>query len=114
MSKARRESKMNPWIEKLFIPGALSLLTALTGYAIYMLKESKKFNSAQAAGTRLLLRRQIVSDHKKYVVKGEPLTHFAYDDIVEVHDTYKALGGNGLTDKMYQELQQIDIVGDEQ
>lgn len=104
---------MNPWIEKLFIPGVLSLLTALTGYAIHMLKESKKFNSAQAAGTRLLLRRQIVSDHKKYVVKGEPMSHFAYDDIIEIHDAYKALGGNGLTDKMYDELHKIDIAGEE-
>lgn len=104
---------MNPWIEKLFIPGALTIITAFTGYAIHLLKESKKFNSAQAAGTRLLLRRQIVADHKKYVVKGEPMTHFAYDDIVEVHDAYKALGGNGLTDKMYNELQNIDITGEE-
>lgn len=105
---------MNPWIEKLFIPGALSLVTALTGYAIHILKESTKFNKAQAAGTRLLLRRQIVSDHRKYVIKGEPMTQFAYEDIIEVHDAYKALGGNGLTDKMYKELHNISIAGEEQ
>lgn len=104
---------MNPWIEKLFIPGVLSLLTALTGYVIHMLKESKKANSAQMTGTRLLLRRQLVSDHKKYVVKGEPMNHFAYEDIIEIHDAYKALGGNGLTDKMYDELQGISIAGED-
>lgn len=105
---------MNPWIEKLFIPGVLSLLTALTGYVVHMLKESRKIGSAQAAGTRLLLRRQLVADHKKYVVKGEPMNHFVYEDIIEIHDAYKALGGNGLTDKMYDELQQISIAGEEQ
>ena len=104
---------MNLWIEKLLIPGALAIITGLTSYAVHVLRDSRKFNSAQAAGTRLLLRRQIVADHKKYVQKGEPMSHFAYDDIVEVHDAYKALGGNGLTDKMYEQLQHIDIVGEE-
>ena len=104
---------MNPWIEQLFIPGALTLITAFSGYAIHLLKEAKKFDNAQAAGTRLLLRRQIVSDHHKYVIKGEPMSHFSYDDIVEVHNAYKALGGNGLTDKMYDELQNIELTGDE-
>lgn len=104
---------MNLWIEKLFIPGALTVITALTGYAVHVLKESRKFNSAQAAGIRLLLRRQIIADHKKYVKKGEPMSHFAYDDIVEVHDAYKALGGNGLTDTMYEKLKDVEIAGDE-
>ena len=104
---------MNPWIEKLFVPICLSIVTALVGYAVKMLQDSKKVEKAQAAGTRLLLRRQIISDYKKYVVKGEPMSHFAYDDLVEVHDTYKALGGNGLTDKMYEELQNISITGEE-
>lgn len=102
------------WIEKFWIPALLIMVTGLSGLIFENVRASRKSNEANSKGIRLLLRRQIVSDHKKYVVKGEPLTHFAYDDIVEVHDAYKALGGNGLTDKMYQELQQIDIVGDEQ
>ena len=103
---------MNPWVEKLFIPGALAIITGLTSYAIHILKESRKYNSAQAAGIRLLLRRQIIADHKTYVKKGEPMSHFVYDDITEVHDAYKALGGNGLTDTMYEQLKDMEIVGD--
>lgn len=60
-------------------------------------------------GMALLLRRQIIADHKKYCINGEPMTAGAYDDIVEVHNTYKALGGNGLTDKMFDELAKIEI-----
>lgn len=101
-------------IKEFFIPAALAVVTALSSYMVHSLKESRKVNDANARGTMLLLRRQIISDHDKYCIKGEPMKHFDFEDINDVYDTYKALGGNGLTDKMFKELQEIDLAGGEE
>lgn len=100
-------------IEKLIIPAILTILGALLSYATYLLKESKKTNDANAAGTMLLLRRQIIADHDKYCKGGEIMTNFDYSDIVEIHNAYKALGGNGLTDKLYEDLQRVNLAAEE-
>ena len=89
------------------------IIVGLTSYVVYLLKNSKKKEEANARGIMLLLRRQIVKDYEKYVIKGEPMTAFDYEDIDEVYSAYKALEGNGLTDKMFKELQDIDIVKEE-
>lgn len=89
------------------------VIVGLTSYVVYLLKNSKKKEEANARGIMLLLRRQIVKDYEKYVIKGEAMTAFDYEDIDEVYSAYKALEGNGLTDKMFKELQDIDIVKEE-
>ena len=100
-------------IKEFFIPAALAVVTALSTYMVHALKENRKVNDANAKGTMLLLRRQIIADHHKYCHQGEPMSHFEFEDLDEIHSTYKALGGNGLTDKMFNELQAIDLAGDE-
>lgn len=100
------------WIEKFLIPALLAVITALCSYAVHALKESKKVGGANAKGTMLLLRREIIASHDKFCKKGEAITHFDYDDITEIHDAYKALGGNGLTDKMFEDLQNLDLKGE--
>lgn len=97
------------WIEQFLIPALLAVVTALCTYMVKTLNESRKVNNANAKGTMLMLRRQIISDHKKFCVRGEIMTHFDFEDITEIHNAYKALGGNGLTDKMYSELQGVSI-----
>lgn len=102
-------AKKKMWIEKLLIPALLAVVTALCSYMVNALNESKKVNNANAKGTMLMLRRQLISDHKKFCVRGETMTHFDFEDITEIHSAYKALGGNGLTDKMYSELKDVSI-----
>lgn len=96
-------------IKEFFIPAALAVVTALSTYMVHALKEGRKVNDANAKGTMLMLRRQLISDHKKFCVKGETMTHFDFEDITEIHKAYKDLGGNGLTDKMYADLQGLSI-----
>lgn len=96
------------WSEFIY-PGLLAILTAILGWIGKKVDDSSKVNNANAKGTMLLLRRQIIRDHRKFVIKGEPMQAFDYDDITEIHDAYKALGGNGLTDKMYKDLMGVDI-----
>lgn len=97
------------WITEFLFPALLSVVTAGVGYAVFLLKEGRKLSDANAKGTMLLLRREIVEDHKRFVKQGEPLTSFDFSDLTEIHDAYKALGGNGLTDKMYDDLMALDI-----
>lgn len=99
-------------LDNLIYPAILAILTAVLGWIGAMIMDTRKTNRANAQGTMLLLRRQIVRDHYKFVTRGEPMRAFDYADLTEIHETYKALGGNGLTDKMFDELQNLDIVGD--
>ena len=100
---------MNTLLTDLIYPGILAILTAVLGYGCHLLKDSRKINNANAKGTMLLLRREIINDHYKFCTKGEPMQAFDFEDLTEIHDAYKALGGNGLTDKMYDELMALDL-----
>ena len=97
------------WLTDFVIPSLLTIVTAGVGYAVHLLKEDRKISDANAKGTMLLLRREIVEYHKRCCKEGEPLTSFHFSDLTEIHDAYKALGGNGLTDKMYDDLMALDI-----
>lgn len=99
-------------LSELIFPALLAAFTALLGYITYLLKESKRTNNANAKGTMLLLRREIVADYEKFVKRGEPMTKYDFDDLNELHDAYKALNGNGLTEKMYQAMMELDIRGE--
>lgn len=88
------------------------ILIAISSYIVWLLKQGKKERKAVDHGIMLLLRRAIIADHKKYCIDGEPMLHFNYFDINEMHEVYKALGGNGLTDKMFDELKEVVITED--
>ena len=108
MFQKKRGKKML-WIEKLLIPALLVIITGLSGYMTTALSQAKKINNANAKGTMLLLRRQIVEAHARFCKRGEPMSHFDYNDVTEIHNAYKELGGNGLTDKMFEDLQGVDL-----
>jgi len=85
------------------------ILVALCGYISVMVKDSKKTTKANAKGTMLLLRRQIIVAHRKFVEKGEPMTAVDFEDLEEIHAAYKELDGNGLTDKMWTEIEALHL-----
>lgn len=85
------------------------IIVALCGYITYLLKDNRKTSNANARGTMLLLRKQIIAAHEKYVVKGDPMCAFDFEDLQEIHDAYKDLKGNGLTDKMWEEIQEVKV-----
>lgn len=85
------------------------IIIAGLGYITWLLQTQKKQDDANARGTMLLLRREIIDAYNKFIKGGETMTAFCYEDIIEIHDAYKALGGNGLTDSMYEELMKLKI-----
>lgn len=85
------------------------VLVALMGWVVWILKEQKKSTSAQEKGLMLLLRRELIEAHDRYCVKGDPLSRLDYETICETDDAYKALGGNGLTEKLVSDIKVLDI-----
>lgn len=80
------------------------ILGAILGYIIWLLQQNRKVTDANATGTMLLLRREIIEDHRRFCINDETFTpdDFAYID--EVYKAYKGLKGNGMADKLYDEL----------
>ena len=84
------------------------ILTSVLGYVVWLLKEQKKSKDANAKGTMLLLRVQLIEYHDKYVALGE-IPSYAYDNFDEMYKAYHALGGNGMITKMYEEIQDLHL-----
>lgn len=84
------------------------ILSALMSYIVFLLKEQKKDRDANAKGTMLLLRVQLIEYHDKYVEEGE-IPSYAYDNFVEMYEAYHTLGGNGMVTKMYNEIQALHL-----
>ena len=84
------------------------VLPIFLGYIVWLLQQQKKDRDANSKGTMLLLRVQLIEYHDKYVKLGE-IPSYAFDNFVEMHNSYHALGGNGMVTKMYNEIQELHL-----
>lgn len=84
------------------------LLPILVGYIIKLLKDQKQERDANAKGTMLLLRVQLIEYHDKYVSLGS-IPSYAYKNFCDMYDAYHDLGGNGMVEKMKQEIEGIHL-----
>lgn len=58
------------------------------------------------AGTRAMLRNQIVQSYNHYIDKGEwPI--YARDSVMELYTQYKALGGNSTIPDLIEDLKAL-------
>lgn len=96
------------------------VIVALMGYIVWLLKQTREDSAKQAKqaaadaeankkGTMLLLRRQIIADHQRYCINGDPMPSYAYENFCETYEAYKALGGNSMAVKMYNEVQDLNL-----
>lgn len=84
------------------------LLPILIGYIIKLLKEQKKERDANAKGTMLLLRVQLIEYHDRYIAEGT-IPSYAYDNFCDMYRAYHDLGGNGMIEKMKHEIDNINL-----
>ena len=84
------------------------LLPILVGYIIKLLKDQKKERDANARGTMLLLRVQLIEYHDRYVTEGS-IPSYAYQNFCDMYKAYHALGGNGMIEKMKTEVDNIHL-----
>lgn len=84
------------------------LLPLLVGYIIKLLKDQKKERDANAKGTMLLLRVQLIEYHDRYTARGT-IPSYAYQNFKDMYAAYHDLGGNGMIEKMKQEVDDLDL-----
>lgn len=110
------------WITNIIMPLILCIAGAMMGYIVWLLQETRKENRATTKatqeelnaiknGVKLVLRRDIISEHSKYVVEKTPIPPFMYDNLCEEYEAYKTLGGNGMVKKLMDDLAQANIGG---
>ena len=85
------------------------VIGAFMAYVVWTLQQQSKQTSANNRGTMILLRDKIIEDHKRYCIDGMPMPSYAYENFVETYEAYKALGGNGMAQKMFDEMKSVDI-----
>ena len=84
------------------------LLPILVGYIIKLLKDQKQERDANARGTMLLLRVQLIEYPDRYVAQGA-IPSYAYQNFCDMYKAYHALGGNGMIEKMKTEVDNIHL-----
>ena len=85
----------------------------MLGYIVWVLKEQKKDRKNNSTGTMLLLRRNLIEDHDKYVALGKIPRH-AYENYLDMYNAYHALGGNGMVTKMLEEINELHLKSKEE
>ena len=85
------------------------IIGAFMAYVVWKLQQQSKQTTANNRGTMILLRDKIIEDHKKYCIDGMPMPSYAYENFVETYEAYKALGGNGMALKMFDEMKSVGI-----
>ena len=85
------------------------VLVALLGYIVWLLQKQKKAQTAQEKGLMLLLRREIIEAHRHFCTLGETMTALDYQTVCEINDAYKELGGNGMTEKLFDDIKAVEV-----
>lgn len=104
---------------QLVTDGYPIVLTAICGYIVWLLKETKKESDkkeeiarkqleANQLGTKCLLRQTLIDYHDKYTERGS-ITPHGYENLCEMIDAYEGLGGNGKVRKMSEETKALPI-----
>lgn len=86
------------------------VLTALTGYIVFLLKNQKKDRDANSRGTMLLLKVQLIEYHAEWEARGYVTKH-GLQNFLEMYDAYHALGGNGMVTELLNEVKELPIKG---
>lgn len=83
-------------------------LPILLGYIVWLLKRQKQDRDANSRGTMLLLRVQLIEYHNRYMRLGE-IPSYAYENFCEMYQAYHDLGGNGMVEKMNEEIGNLHL-----
>lgn len=95
-------------MREIFMNTYTIALPIILGYIVWLLQNQKKARDANAKGTMLLLRVQLIEYHDRYMELGA-IPSYAYQNFVEMYDCYHELGGNGMVTKMKTEIDQLHL-----
>lgn len=80
-----------------------TLLGAGLGFVSTKFKKNKKKDLAIEQGVQALLRNEIIRRYREFETKGE-ISILDKENLEEMFEQYKNLGGNGTVKKMMDEL----------
>lgn len=80
-------------------------ISVLLGVIIPVIMSVRKIGN----GTRCQLRSEMLRIYYHCHEKGE-IRQYEYENFVMLYEAYKALRGNSFVDKIYKEIQELDIV----
>lgn len=95
-------------IKEILLTAYSVLLPVLVGYIVKLLKDQKKERDANAKGTMLLLRVQLIEYHDRYMEKGS-IPSYAYENFNDMFNAYHDLGGNGMIKKMKSDIDALKL-----
>lgn len=71
-------------------------------------KELKDIINLLTEGETCILRDRILQSCN-YFIGQQKITPLALENISKMHDAYKALGGNGLCDRVFKEINELEV-----
>lgn len=77
----------------------------------YLYSAIKKWNTKQSileVSTRAHLKHKIIESYHQAIEK-DAISIEEYESVVDLHESYKALGGNGTCERIYHDFQNIKI-----
>jgi len=106
-------------VQETFITIYPYILTLATGYLGYQLQSLNKSNKelkrqnkekmkATDDGICCLLRVKMIEYHDRYV-KEESISSHGLENFILMYKSYHALGGNGMIDKMHDDIKSLKI-----
>ena len=83
-----------------------ALLGGVLGFIATKLKKNKKKDLAIELGVQALLRNEIIRRYREFETKGE-ISILDQENLDEMFEQYKNLGGNGTVKKMMNDLYEL-------
>ncbi|MBS5863735.1 MAG: hypothetical protein KIC54_03500 [Clostridium sp.] len=83
-----------------------TILGGILGFISTKLKKNKKKDLAIEQGVQALLRNEIIRRYREFESKGE-ISILDKENLEEMFEQYKNLGGNGTVKKMMDELLEL-------
>ena len=83
-----------------------TILGGILGFIATKLKKNKKKDLAIELGVQALLRNEIIRRYREFETKGE-ISILDQENLDEMFEQYKNLGGNGTVKKMMNDLYEL-------
>ena len=105
--KRKKVETMSPLTEILL--DIFAIVTPLIGgYIAYILRKQSKEKTAMGQAVLSLLQAQMLDYFSKCKQRGYVTKH-GFETFDKMYSAYKSLGGNGLIDKVYEELKAMSL-----
>lgn len=97
------------WVGPLISGAALVLVAIIEAVAARERKRVKiddQKSDALMNGVQALLRREIIAEYNHYTEQGH-IPIYCIENVLDMYNAYKALGGNGMATKLVEALKQL-------